>query len=93
MTLKQYDIQYSELPLAVYCEIAAHLGQIEGVETDLLPQESKEFDYMQSQVGWLRIRHPETLASEDQAQLKKILDFYAERFGQWSRRSETDQTS
>jgi hypothetical protein len=86
VTLQQYDIQYSELPLAVYCEIAAHLGQIEGVETELLPQEAQAFDYMQSQVGGLRIRHPETLDQVDQEQLKKILDFYAERFGAWSRR-------
>jgi hypothetical protein len=85
VTLQQYDIQYSELPLAVYCEIAAHLGQIEGVETELLPQETQEFDYMQSQVGGLRICHPETLDRADQEQLKKILDFYAERFGSWSR--------
>lgn len=88
MTLQQYDIQYSELPLAVYSEIAAHLGQIEGVETELLPQDAQEFDYMQSQVSWLRISHPENLAQADQEQLSKILDFYAERFGAWKRRSD-----
>lgn len=87
VTLQQYDIQYPELPLAVYREIAAHLGQIEGIATALLPQEAKEFDYMHSQVGWLRISHSADLAAVDQEQLIKILDFYAERFGQWRRRT------
>ncbi len=87
MTLQQYDIQYPELPLAVYCEIAAHLCQVEGVQTELLPQDAQEFDYMQSQVGWLRVRHPDSLDQANQDQLKKILDFYAERFGAWSRRT------
>ncbi|MGF1602172.1 MAG: hypothetical protein ACFCU8_09150 [Thermosynechococcaceae cyanobacterium] len=93
MTLEQYDIRYHELPLAVYREIAAHLGQIEGVETELLPQEATEFDYMQSQVGWLRMGHPNSLGEADRDQLKQILDFYAERFGPWSRRSENGPAS
>lgn len=86
--MQQYDVKYTELPLAVYREIAAHLGQVDSVETELLPQEATEFDYMQSQVGWLRIRHADDLKTADKAQLQKILDFYAERFGPWQRRSD-----
>jgi len=36
------------LPLAVYREVAAHLQQVEGVETGLLPQTAQRFDYTQS---------------------------------------------
>jgi hypothetical protein len=90
VTLQEYDIQCPGLPLAVYREIAAHLRQIELVETDLLPQTAQHFDYSLSQVGWLRIRHPQELPSRDRDQLDQILAFYAERFGQWVRRTETE---
>ena len=83
MTVREYDIQCPGLPLAVYREIAAHLSQIEHVETDLLPQESQQFDYALSQIGWLRIRHPQDLQNPDQERLQEILAFYSQRFGEW----------
>lgn len=93
VALKEYDIQCPGLPLAVYREIAAHLRQIDQVETDLLPQEAKHFDYALSQIGWLRIRHPQNLPPTDQEQLQQILDFYSQRFGKWVPRSNSDSIS
>ncbi|WP_299411198.1 hypothetical protein [Acaryochloris sp. IP29b_bin.148] len=92
MTYKEYDIQCPTLPLAVYREIAAHLHQVDRVETELLPQEAEQFDYALSQIGWLRIRHPQDLSSADQAQIDQILNFYAQRFGDWIPRSDADAT-
>ena len=39
----RYQIQCPGLPLAVYREAAAHLRQVEGVETGLIPQQSQRF--------------------------------------------------
>ena len=93
MTVREYDIQCPGLPLAVYREIAAHLRQIEHVETDLLPQEAKQFDYALSQIGWLRIRHPQDLQNTDQERLQEILSFYSQRFGEWVPRAESEPSS
>lgn len=93
MTLREYDIQCPGLPLAVYREVAAHLCQIDQVETDLLPQEAEHFDYALSQIGWLRIRHPQDLSKSDQEQLDQILTFYSQRFGKWIPRSESESVS
>ncbi|NJK29002.1 MAG: hypothetical protein HC940_02050 [Acaryochloris sp. SU_5_25] len=90
MTFQEYDVQCPGLPLAVYREIAAHLRQIEQVETELLPQTAPHFDYALSQVGWLRVRHPQDLPARDRDQLDQILAFYAERFGKWVTRPEAE---
>ncbi|MGR3276452.1 hypothetical protein ACSYAD_15195 [Acaryochloris marina NIES-2412] len=93
MTHKEYDIQCPGLPLAIYREIAAHLLQVDGVETELLSQEAKHFDYSLSQIGWLRLRHPQDLPGTDQAQIDQILGFYAQRYGDWIARSDAESTS
>jgi len=90
VTHQEYDIQCPGLPLAVYREIAAHLLQVDQVETALLPQEAEHFDYSLSQIGWLRIRHPQDLPATDQEQIEKILNFYAQRFGKWVSRTEAE---
>jgi hypothetical protein len=82
------EIRYPNLPLAVYREIAAHLNQIEGVTTELLPQDTQHFDYSHSQVGWLRIQHPKALGKEDRDRLQQILNYYGDRFGAWQHRFE-----
>lgn len=92
LAFKEYDLQCPGLPLAVYREIAAHLEQLDQVETDLLPQDAQQFDYGLSQVGWLRIRHPQGLSPADLSQLDQILAFYAQRFGAWVYRSEAAET-
>ncbi len=78
----QETLIYPELPLAVYREVAAHLRQVNGVTTELLPQTATEFDYAQSQVGGLRFSHPAALSEQEKQQLEAIINFYAQRYGQ-----------
>lgn len=75
-----YSVQNPKLPLAVYREVAAHLSQVEGVQTELTPQTSKQFDYTLSQIGSLEIQCPE----EARTQVEKILAYYGDRFGAWT---------
>ncbi|MEO0533561.1 MAG: hypothetical protein AAF215_06795 [Cyanobacteria bacterium P01_A01_bin.123] len=79
----QYQLRCPQLPLAVYREVAAHLRQLDGVETGLLPQTSQEFDYLQSQVGGLWVRYPEVGAEAYQQQVEAILKYYGERYRPW----------
>jgi hypothetical protein len=79
-----YQISCPTLPLAIYREIAAHLRQVQGIEVDLLPQTSQQFDYHQSQVGGLQIQCGEATALQDRKQVNQILAFYQNRYGLWS---------
>lgn len=79
----EYRLRSLRLPLAVYREVATHLRQIDGVETGLLPQTAKEFDYLQSQVGGLWIRYPTTTTEICQPQIEAVLAYYGDRYGQW----------
>lgn len=73
-------VQFSNLPLAVYREIAAHLCQVEQVETKLLFKAGIEFDYCDSQIENLQIQLP---IANDYAreQVEKILAYYQKVFG------------
>ncbi|MEO1095722.1 MAG: hypothetical protein AAFX01_12575 [Cyanobacteria bacterium J06638_28] len=79
----EYRLHSPRLPLAVYREVAAHLQQIDGVTTGLLPQTAKEFDYLQSQVGGLWIRYQDTAAEVCEPQVEAILTYYGDRYGNW----------
>ena len=79
----EYRLCSPGLPLAVYREVAAHLRQVDGVETGLLPQLSTKFDYYQSQVGGLWIRYPKDAADICQPQVERILAYYGDRFKAW----------
>lgn len=79
-----YSVQNPKLPLAVYREVAAHLSQVKGVQTELTPQTSKQFDYTLSQVGSLEIQFSQTASSEARTQVEKILAYYSDRFGAWT---------
>lgn len=83
LTHQHYALTCQGLPLAVYREIVAHLQQIAGIEAGLTPQTSTEFDYRQSQVGHLWIRHPSDLAVLKKQRLEQILAYYSDRFGPW----------
>ncbi|MBW4665462.1 MAG: acyltransferase [Chroococcus sp. CMT-3BRIN-NPC107] len=73
-------VQFSNLPLAVYREIAAHLCQVEEVETKLLSKAGTEFDYHYSQVESLQIQLP--IANKyAREQVEKILAYYQKVFG------------
>lgn len=73
-------IEFAGLPLAVYREIAAHLCQVEGVEVDLIPQSSQQFDYNQSQIGGLSISWTANSGSESRQQVNQILAYYQNRY-------------
>ena len=75
-----------KLPLAVYREVAAHLRQVEGIETGLISQRSQQFDYYQSQVSALWIEYAVNLDPLSHQRVEEILDYYAQRFGPWQRR-------
>lgn len=72
-----------ELPLAIYREIAAHLGQIAGVTVELLPQSTPTFDYRLSQVGAIKLQYSDDLSPADRAQVQAILTYYGDRYGNW----------
>jgi hypothetical protein len=78
MEQTQQKIEFPNLPLAVYREIAAHLRQVEGVDVDLIPQTSSDFDYNQSQVGGLSISWK---LNTNQERVKQILAYYQNRYG------------
>jgi len=77
----KYEIQFPGLPLAVYREIAAHLRQVEGVETGLYPTPSQQFDYNQSQVGALWIQYSQAIALESRERVDQILAYYQNHYG------------
>ncbi|MEY2985033.1 MAG: hypothetical protein RLZZ568_1650 [Cyanobacteriota bacterium] len=79
--LRSEILCYQNLPLAVYREIAAHLQQVEGVVTELLPATERQFDYAHSQVGGLQMRVPEDLGIGDRQQITAIIEFYAAKYG------------
>jgi hypothetical protein len=82
---KEEKIKIPSLPLAVYREIAAHLRQVDGIEVQIIPQSSSEFNYLQSQVEGLLLRYPPHLSPEEQQWCQQILSYYEQRHGQWER--------
>lgn len=83
--LTHVQLACPRLPLAVYREVAAHLRQVEGIEADLLPQSSQQFDYRESQVGGLWLRYTAIANATSQQRVEQILRHYADRFGDWER--------
>ncbi len=79
------QITYPNLPLAVYREIAAHLRQVPGVETALIPQQSQQFDYGQSQVECLQILYEVDCNCPDRQPVERILNYYARIYGNYQR--------
>lgn len=74
-------IVFAGLPLAVYREIAAHLGTVTGIEVGLIEQTSSEFDYNQSQVAGLWIDYGSSSNSQTRQWVKQILAYYQNRYG------------
>ena len=77
-------VQFSNLPLAVYREIAAHLCQVEEVETKLLQASTPEFNYNDSQVESLQIQLPAD-NKQSREQVEEILAYYQNIFGAMAR--------
>ena len=78
---QKQTIIYPRMPLAIYRELASHLQQVQGVETDLTPQQFQQFDYHQSQIGSLEINYSEAFQESDRTLVTAILDYYAQRHG------------
>lgn len=78
-----YHIRWANLPLAVYREMAAHLGQVDGVEVELVPQQSRQFDYRLSQIDSLWIRFGDGADRACRSQVDRILAYYGDRYGRW----------
>ncbi|WP_404790111.1 hypothetical protein [Altericista sp. CCNU0014] len=74
-------LAWAKVPLSVYREVAAHLRQVPGVEVELLPQTSPQFDYTLGQIGGLRIAAKNLAGPEDEARVLEILNYYGDRFG------------
>jgi hypothetical protein len=79
----RYQFRCAKLPLAVYREVAAHLQQVDGVNTGLLPQPSQTFDYAQSQVGGLWIEYTKAADAATDQRVQQILNYYSDRYGAW----------
>lgn len=79
----KYQVRCAGLPLAVYREVAAHLRQVEGVQTMLVTQQSQQFDYAQSQTDSLWIEYAENLPAVAQKRIQQILTHYSNRYGSW----------
>ncbi len=77
--LEREKIEFAGLPLAVYREIAAHLRQVEGVEVELIPQSSPQFDYHHSQISGLWISWTTNPDFNSRQRVKQILAYYRER--------------
>jgi hypothetical protein len=73
-------VEFTGLPLAVYREVAAHLRQVEGVEVELIPQSSPQFDYNQSQIAGLWISVSPDSGSMSQQRVEQILAYYRDRY-------------
>jgi hypothetical protein len=82
-TQMRYQFCSPQLPLAVYQEVAAHLRQVTGVETGLLPQRSQQFDYLQSQVGGLWIQFTDQADLSSRHRVDQILAYYGDRYSKW----------
>ncbi|MBD2362106.1 hypothetical protein H6G36_13085 [Anabaena minutissima FACHB-250] len=73
-------IEFAGLPLAVYRELAAHLCQVAGVEVDLIPQTSQQFDYHQSQIAGLYISWTANSNVQSRQRVQQILAYYQKQY-------------
>lgn len=75
----QEKVILPRLPLATYQELATHLRQLPGVETKLIPQNSLQFDYQESQVGGLILTY-DSLELVNRLPVTEILKYYSDRY-------------
>jgi len=80
LAIVKHHLTFQKMPLAVYREVAAHLRQVDGITTGLLPQTSPEFDYTESQIGALWLEHPTDLDALGRQRLVAILNHYQQQY-------------
>jgi len=81
----QEKVILPRMPLAIYRELSAHLEQLSGVETKLIPQTSSQFDYLESQVGGLIVTYNSSDVINSggvncRQQVSEILQYYSDRY-------------
>lgn len=81
MTLNQWSSP--QMPLAIYREVETHLRQVTGVEVEVLPQTSQQFEYLKSQAGGLSIRYSSEANEESHRRVEQILAYYGDRYAPW----------
>jgi hypothetical protein len=79
----KFIIYNSQMPLAVYREVAAHLQQIQGITVGFLAPRDREFSYTHSQIGGLEIAGANRLTKPHRLRIEQILSYYADRFDLW----------
>ncbi len=73
MNCRVHKISFSPpLSLAMYKELAAHLGQVPLLKAELCLQNAKEFDYNDSQIAAIDISY----SHETEDLVQKILNHY-----------------
>lgn len=70
---------HPEITLAMYRELAAHIEQVQGMTVELFSQESKDFNYLGSQVGGIWLTYPLEATSE----VQKLVDIILNHYGSW----------
>jgi hypothetical protein len=83
MTPIQSSWSSPQMPLAIYREIEAHLRQVRGVEVEVLPQTSQQFEYLKSQAGGLSIGYTLEADEESRRRVEQILAYYGDRYAPW----------
>lgn len=76
-------IRCAGLPLAVYREVASHLRQVDGVQAELISQNSQQFNYMDSQIDSLCFSYLENAPQLTKERVQQILTYYGDRYGAW----------
>jgi hypothetical protein len=77
LTVNRCKIVFNpDIALAMYRELASHIEQIEDVTAELFWQESTEFSYLGSQIGGMWLVSPQTIPTQSQVLIKKILNHY-----------------
>ena len=76
----QEKFTFPRLPLAVYRELAAHLRQLLEVETTLVTQEARSFDYLDGQVSGIIITYGQGAVSKTRQQVVRILRYSSDRY-------------
>lgn len=60
----------------MYRELAVHVAQVEGINTELIWQDSKQFSYAASQIAGLWVYHSSPIPEHLQQQVLTILNYY-----------------
>lgn len=77
------QIRFAGLPLAVYREVASHLRQVDGVQTELVSPSSQQFNYSDSQIDSLCLFYAEDSPPFVEERVQQILNYYSDRYGPW----------